>query len=676
MRLKPMVNQLIILALVTLVFGAPIFAQTDHREETRALTALSSEPGDLPQLSNTPSEGEGSVPVDSQQPVAEVDANGKIEGSSLSDRLESIRRKAVDTAISRPFLTSDPRANEGAPGDLAPVKRRSLKEPKAPVEVEQTPATASAPAAMDPLPQTAIQQSPRDQRAPSASRRLNTGPVEPRNNVLLTNQASALSVETIGPKTIVIGREATYRVSMLNTGNLDARNVIVSIRLPAWAEVTTQTASSGNPQIESLADDAATVSWPISFLKAKGREDLTLKIIPRDSRPFELGVGWAFAPEHSTAQIQVQEPKLEMNIHGPGEVNFGSTELFTISLSNPGTGDAENVVLNLMPLGAQQPIAGSRDLGTLRAGERKTIELELTAHQAGRLQVRAMAFADGGLRSESAQEVLVRQANLEMEVAGPPTGFASTTATYQVKIQNTGDAVAEDASLTTALPPGCVFVAANEGGRFEPESGLIQWQVGGIRPGGVRILEWTCEMQSAGENRFDIQCSAARQVTASRSVITKIEALADLKLRVNDPKGAVAVGKDAIYEVTVSNRGTKAAEMVTLVGYFSEGIEPVSLTGMRGQISTGQVTMDPITLIAPGQEVTFRITARAMQPGNHVFRAELQCNDPETRLAAEEWTKYYRSSSPARAVEPAGEALQMGQRLNLGEQADGNQFRQ
>ena len=44
-------------------------------------------------------------------------------------------------------------------------------------------------------------------------------------------------------------------------------------------------------------------------------------------------------------------------------------------------------------------------------------------------------------------------------------------------------------------------------------------------------------------------------------------------------------------------------------------------------------------------EISFRITARASLPGNHVFRTELQCSSPETRLAAEEWTKYYSQSS-------------------------------
>lgn len=676
MRITLSLTTLTILALS----AATLCGQTDdpgrNQDTKRALTALPlDEPAELPQLSNTPESREGSVLAGSQEAAATtVDADGKLRGSSISDRLENIRRRAVDTAISRPFLVADPRESQnlsaGQQGSLPPVKKRSLKK--------KTPA---APAEKQPVkseePEPARQPKPRTVSQPTPSRRsVSTSPVHPKSNVLLTNRASSLSVETVGPKTIVIGREATYQVVMLNMGQMDAQNVVVSISLPSWAEVGGFQATSGKPRVEAESDQMATVKWPLSLLKAKGREQLTLKVIPRDSRPFELGVGWAFAPEHSTAQIQVQEPKLEMGIHGPNEVTFGATELYTISLSNPGTGDAENVVLNLMPLGAQQPIAGSRDLGMLRAGERKTIELELTAHQAGRLQVRAMAFAEGGLRTETALDVIVRRARLDIDVAGPPTSFATTEAAYQVRIENSGDAPAEETILTVALPPGAKFSSSTDGGKFEPEQGLVHWAVGAIRPGAVRIIEWTCEINTAGENRFDVQCTATGQLSAAKSIVTSVEALADLKLRVNDPRGAVELGSDATYEVTVTNRGTKAAEMVQLIGYFSEGIEPVAIRGLRGRISTGQVALEPISVIAPGQEITFRITARALQPGNHVFRAELQCNSPETRLAAEEWTKYYRSTSPKQHEEPAATTpLNLGQRPDLDDHGNGNVFR-
>ena len=39
--------------------------------------------------------------------------------------------------------------------------------------------------------------------------------------------------------------------------------------------------------------------------------------------------------------------------------------------------------------------------------------------------------------------------------------------------------------------------------------------------------------------------------------------------------------------------------------------------------------------------MVIRVTAVANKTGNHVFRAELECPAPETRLAQEEWTRFY-----------------------------------
>jgi uncharacterized repeat protein (TIGR01451 family) len=484
---------------------------------------------------------------------------------------------------------------------------------------------------------------------------LNTKRMRSDSDVLLTNRAPALSFETEGPRRVIIGREATYRVAMINMGQVDARNVIVSVKLPPWAEVASSSASVGSPQMDTDVDQHTVVSWSISHLPARGRETLVLNIVPRDSRPFDLAVGWAFAPEHSMAQIEVQEPKLEISINGPDEIQYGETEIYTVTLANPGTGTAENVVLNLLPIVAQQQVAGSRSIGPLRAGERKSIAIELTAHQAGRLQVKAMAHAEGGLRSEVSQDVTVRRAHLELVLLGPPRNFAATSATYKIRVENTGDATAEDAVLVASLPAGAQFISSTDGGKFEEAKGQVQWHVGSLRPGAVRVLELRCELNSPGDNRLDVQCQASRDLSVARSLVTRVEALADLKLFVNDPKGAIAIGQEAVYEVKVVNRGTKIAEGVQVVTYFSEGIEPVEVRGWRGEVETGQVVMQPVEVIAPGQEVVFRITARAHQPGNHVFRAELQCGMPETRLAAEEWTKYYSPEDVAGQESTAAE---------------------
>src|SRR5690606_30814617 len=128
-----------------------------------------------------------------------------------------------------------------------------------------------------------------------------------------------------------------------------------------------------------------------------------------------------------------------------------------------------------------------------------------------------------------------------------------------------------------------------------------------------------------------------------------------------DPPGAVPVGKEVIYEVRVLNRGTKAASNVEITAFFSEGVEPTAIEGMQGSIAPGQVTAAPAASLAPGAELVLKIKAKADRPGNHIFRAVVQCTNPETRLAAEETTRFFgaaQSDGPSLSQNPAASPYQ------------------
>jgi hypothetical protein len=62
---------------------------------------------------------------------------------------------------------------------------------------------------------------------------------------------------------------------------------------------------------------------------------------------------------------------------------------------------------------------------------------------------------------------------------------------------------------------------------------------------------------------------------------------------------------------------------------------------MPGEIQTGQVVVQPIARIDPKQTVKLMVKAKAQASGNHVFRAAVQCSDPQTRLVAEDNTRFY-----------------------------------
>jgi uncharacterized repeat protein (TIGR01451 family) len=460
-------------------------------------------------------------------------------------------------------------------------------------------------------------------------------------SILSTNDTPVITTDIRGPKQITIGREANYRLQLRNQSDAAAEGIVATIRIPTWAEVVDTTTSQGMIQQPRNATGPGQLEWQLSRLEGHASETLDIKLVPRASRPLELGVSWTLSPVGSRAVVQVQEPKIQMSVSGPDEVLFSEPQVFRLMLSNPGTGIAEKVKIDLIPPGNAQATT-SHVIGDLAPGASKTVEVELTAREAGKLFVKAIASAEGGLTSEAAKEIFCRKPELEVDWRGPETKYAGTPATYFLRVRNPGTAPADDVSLKVALPEGAEFISASEGQSYDAAKSEVSWQVGTLGPGDDNYMELKCLVNAPGLNQLRINATASTSELADEKLAeTNVVALADLQLQVSDPSGPVAVGEQAVYEIRVQNRGANTASDVNIVALFSDGVEPDQVEGAMYTVADGRVTFRPIEELPAGREIVLRIRARAVQAGTHVFRAEVLCRDLDIKLAAEETTRFY-----------------------------------
>jgi uncharacterized repeat protein (TIGR01451 family) len=469
------------------------------------------------------------------------------------------------------------------------------------------------------------------------------------DNVMFTRTGPILGVETTGPRKISVGKEATYKVLVKNSGEVPAVDVIVSIAVPDFAEVVDTIATAGNtqPAAEGHATDG--LHWRLGNLAAHAKEELTLQIVPHKSQSFDLAVRWMQSPQVSAATVEVQEPKLEMALAGAKEVLFGEKQLYKITMSNPGTGDAENVVIHLMPLSPSDKSVASHRIGTIKAGASKTVEVELIARQSGHLSIKAEATASGDLKATLAEEILVRKPALRLAVAGPKVQYAGTPAAYEVRVTNPGDAVARHVTVVCKLPPQSEYISATGAGQLNTARTEVTWTLDSLPAAGEETFVVKCALSVAGANRVEAGAVADGDLKETAAAATQVELVADLVLDIADPTGPIPTGEEMVYDVKVRNRGTKAAEAVEITAYFSKGIEPISVEGGRYEISPGTVVIQAIPSLDAGQEVVYKIKARAEQPGNHRFRAELNCKPLGTKLTQEETTLFYGDEAVGKA---------------------------
>ncbi|MBS0210441.1 MAG: DUF11 domain-containing protein [Planctomycetes bacterium] len=484
-------------------------------------------------------------------------------------------------------------------------------------------------------------------KTPSVDHASASRPIEqPKTNdrLVMSRKSPNLSVDTVGPRKIAVGKEATYTVSLKNSGESVANDVTVFVSIPAWAEIVDARAPLGTAGVAADQPEAG-LQWKLNTLAPQSQQDLTLKIVPRRSQPFDLVVRWTCAPPASQATVEVEEPKLQMAISGPSEVHYGEQQLYKLTVSNPGTGDADDVMIHLLPIHAQDGATATHRVGTLKAGTNTAIEIELTARQAGQLNIRAEVTGDGGLKADAAVAVLVRRAQLAATVAAPKVHYAGTPVAAEIHVTNPGDAPAKGVKVTALLPSGAELVSAGQGGRTDSRSGEVAWTVDYLQPGSEQVLQCKYLLKHTGSNRIEAQVVGDGDLRTVASASTQVLAMADLAMDVSDTPGPIPVGDTVTYTVRVRNRGTKSAEEVEVVAYFSDGLEATQVEGGLHQIEAGNVTFRPIATLAANGETIYKITAKSAKEGNHQMRVELSCKSTGARLTHQLSTLFYAADS-------------------------------
>jgi uncharacterized repeat protein (TIGR01451 family) len=576
---------------------------------------------------------------DSASPVTSEVANERpspiIESEGLSEPpmpSTAAKRSATSAATVKKdaVFRSRPTVAKPAP---APATETSIgelvaEEPNAAFQSEPPAAASSA----------ATGSTAKIQTKPSTPKRA----VRATQGVLYSSSQPIITSNIEGPQRIVVGRQAEYRVTVENKGDVPARDVVATIAAPPGAEVMDASASNGTVERNSPeATAAGEIRWQLYELPAGASQTLTLELIPRSGREMQLGVRLDHAPTVGQATVEIQEPKLNMEITGPADVLFGKSQRYALTLSNPGNGAAEDIAIELTPPGGDQNSMVKHKVGTLAPGESKKIELELTAREAGELKIHASAIATGNLKTEAVKTVLCRKAELQIDWRGPDKKYSGAIATYYLRVRNPGTATAEQVAVKVNLPAGAEMIEASGAHQWDGDRRVILWTPVGLNAGEERFMEVQCRMTQPGVNKMELSAQSANgDLSDAKLVPVTVEALADLKLEVSDPKGVIPVGETATYEIHIKNRGMTAAKAVNIIAMFSEGIDPSHVEGGQHAIRDGRVTFRAIDLAAGGETV-LKIHAKATKSGTHIFRTEVACEELEVKLAAEETTRFF-----------------------------------
>lgn len=534
-----------------------------------------------------------------------------------------------------PALTDLPRI-----GAEPSANRVQIRTPNFPPN-ETVPSEAAV-AASEPvrLPRGAMQPSqpePVVSRQPAAGSEHLEGNGVPGNKQFEGVQTPSLAVEKKAPTEIQVDKPATFEVHVRNVGQIAAHQVTVTDQIPKGTRLI-----EASPQPTVGRD--GTIAFHLNALAPGESAIATMTVMPFAEGEIGSVARVSFEAQASARTICTR-PELHVEVTAPPKVLIGEKVVLSITISNPGTGAASGVIIEEdVPEGLAHS-AGKEleyELGVLRAGETKRLQLTLTADKAGIVNNVLVVRGDGNLMSQSGSRIEVLSPQLQVTLGGPKVRYLEREATYAVTVANPGSAPARDVELIAYLPKGLKFVSTENKGQYDAQNHAVYWSLEELPPattGNVALVTLPVEV---GEQKLRLEGKANLGLADQHEMNVIVDGLSELSFSVADKEDPVEVGGENTYEIRVSNSGSKMDTNIRVIAELPTGLQPLSGDGPTSASVQGQrVIFEPLAKIDPKKSEVFKIRVRHQRSGVQLLRVQLASDELTTPVTKEESTRVY-----------------------------------
>ncbi|WP_425617724.1 hypothetical protein NA78x_001409 [Anatilimnocola sp. NA78] len=571
-----------------------------------------------------------------EEPPVEVpqQLNTQPSAADYANRFNSAPSEPVPTRSNpQPFRSNGLQAAPlaAAPVNLAP--EAAIANPYAQPEPppEASPRTLGGFAANSPGSSPVA--SPRD----ALSRSEATGQGTPGERHFEGAQTPALTLEKVAPAEIQVGKLATFELHVKNVGQIAAQNVIVTDHIPRGTQLV-----EAKPQFQRASDGS--LIWPLGTMQAGDERVIQLQVMPQTEGEIGSVAQVSFAAT-ATARSVCTRPLLTIEHSAPEKLLIGETLSMTITVSNPGTGAATGIIVEEdVPQGLSHASGNELEyeIGTLRPGESKRMELTLRADKAGIIKNTIVVRGDANLSAQHQINIEVVAPQLQVGIVGPKKRFLERPATYTVSVSNPGTAAARDVELVAYLPRGMKFVETDSQGTYDPQQHAVFWSLQELPATKAGNVQLTAMPQEVGDQKLRIEGRADLGLNTSFEQVVNVDAASELVHTIADLSDPVEVGSDTTYEVRVINKGTKSATNIRIAATLPPELKALSGEGPTRAANDGsRVIFEPLARLNPGEEAIFRIQANAQKAGDHILRVQISSNEWPTPVTREESTRVY-----------------------------------
>jgi uncharacterized repeat protein (TIGR01451 family) len=462
------------------------------------------------------------------------------------------------------------------------------------------------------------------------------GTGKPGEKALEGPQQPTLVIQKFAPGEIQVGKPAKFVLQVRNSGAQAADNVTIHDEIPQGTQLV-----STSP---AATTEGSRLVWQLGKLSPGEDRTIEMQIMPKS----EGDIGSVATVTYS-AQASVKThctmPQLAIRMTAPSEVMIGKQQHVKIELRNPGSGDATGVMLfeNVPP--NVKHVAGPAlefEIGTLRAGETRELDLVLSAEKAGKVTNVLTARAGGNLQVQQQVEFEVIAPALTVAVQGPERRYLERPATYEVSVENPGTAAAHDVQIVTKLPKGMRFVKANNMGEYDATSHAVYWSLAELPKGEKGTVELTAMPIETGPQTLQIESHAQQGLADKTQREVVVEGLAAIKFDVKAQQDPIEIGGETGYEIRIVNQGTKAATNVQISAELPAGLKLISAEGeTQHKSDQNRLVFEPLQQLAPKADTVYRLRVQGLQAGDQRVAVEVKTDDLQQPIRHEESTRVF-----------------------------------
>lgn len=450
-------------------------------------------------------------------------------------------------------------------------------------------------------------------------------------------QSPGVTVQWVKHGGFNVGQVCDVELVVKNTSQTIVGSVMAEAIIPATVEIVDARPAA----VEGT--DAPT--WTFGELQPGQSQSVMLKVIPQTSGDVRMEA-YVRLTGSTSSQFSVQEPMIGVAVTGPEKVEIGQQVGYLVRVSNPGTGLANNVIIQAaVPEGLEHRNGSllTIEIGTLNPGESRQARLSLTAIQGGNQQLAVRALADGGLADQTTTAIVVAEPQLAIAIAGPQEPVAGRSANYTLTVSNSGNVQSANVRAKYRIPDGFSFVSADRGGKYVEIDKAVEWFVGTLQPNDTSDFVVTMKANKTGELIHQAGVISEHGHITACELATQVKGSATLELKIAANQREIRIGDEIRWEIQVQNTGSREASNVGVSCELPAGFELIEANGPTNHIAeNGVLVFRSIPAIEAGTSATIIIHGRCNRDGNQRLRLRVASESVNEVLIGEEFATVSR----------------------------------